>query len=77
MCKTKKPVTWIGKIDKCQINGCNYNGVMFDACVGYRNWGNICQDCFDTYGCGLGIGKGQKYLLQPDGKWLLVAGGEE
>lgn len=27
-------------------------------------WANMCEDCFQTYGVGLGTGRGQKLILR-------------
>lgn len=50
--------------------------VMYDASIPtYRGqWGNICHACFVEHGCSLGTGKGQRYELQPDNKWLKTGG---
>jgi hypothetical protein len=28
-------------------------------------WANMCKDCFEIYGVGLGLGMGQELLLEP------------
>jgi len=38
-------------------------------------WGMLCKECFNILGVGLGIGKGQRYERQEDGKYLQVEGG--
>lgn len=36
----------------------------------HSSWGNVCETCFNVCTDGkLGIGIGQKYELQPDGKF--------
>lgn len=72
MCESKK-VTWVGPITSCQLCHGDYGSVMYDASV-FGRWGNICHDCFKDCGGRLGVGLGQKYHLQGDGSWLLVAG---
>ena len=66
---------WTGTVPPaCQITGIPFNGVMYDARIPGRGWGNICQEAFDTFHCRLGVGFGQKYELQDDGRWLCTAG---
>lgn len=37
-------------------------------------WGIMCADCFQSHGEGIVWGKGQLYLKQGNGGWLMVAG---
>lgn len=37
-------------------------------------WAHMCLHCHDSRGFGLGVGKGQKYRKQEDGRWLKVEG---
>jgi len=37
-------------------------------------WGNLCADCFESKGAGIGWGRGQLYARQPNGTWRLVGG---
>ena len=65
MAKTK----WLGKADTCDI--CKVQLKQLQArirqwfvdgrVVGGSAWALMCPTCFDTYGVGLGTGKGQKY----------------
>lgn len=71
-----KPVYWAGPIpDCCQISGRAFGGVMYDAKIGSSAWACIDQVAFVNLRCNLGVGFGQKYELQTDGKWLQTAGG--
>ena len=77
MCGSSNKVVWVGKIDSCQLcRGSFVDDVMYDARIGHV-WGNICQVCFTSNGCQLGVGNGQKFKLQDDGSWLMVEGGED
>jgi hypothetical protein len=70
-----KPIYWTGPLDKaCQLTGKPFRGVMYDAKLPGYGWGNYCEAAFLKYGGQLGMGLGQKYQLQSDGKWLKVAG---
>lgn len=66
---------WSGTIFSCQLCKNPLEGVMYDALVprGAR-WGNLCQECFTTHGCSVGLGRGQKYLLDAEGRWYKVEG---
>jgi hypothetical protein len=37
-------------------------------------WANMCLKCARMYGVGVGMGRGQQYERQHDGRWLKVAG---
>jgi hypothetical protein len=37
-------------------------------------WGHMCPSCHARMGCGIGVGRGQQYEKQPDGKWLKTGG---
>jgi hypothetical protein len=67
---------WSGPLDSCDLCKKDFFGVMYDASVpawGGR-WGNICNNCYIKEGCSLGIGRGQKYEQQTDGRWLKTGG---
>ena len=70
----EEPVYWLSPLeDGCQITNTPYNGVMYDAKTPY-GWANVCHDAFVTLGCRLGLGLGQKYEQQADGRWLKTGG---
>lgn len=69
------PTYWTGDVPKgCQMTGRKFDGVMYDARLPGGSWGLICQATFDDYNLSLGVGRGQKFELQPNGKWLCTAG---
>ena len=50
-------------------------GVMYDAKTTHGPWANMTEKSYQQHGTGrLGLGFGQKYAYQKDGKWLKVAG---
>ena len=52
-----------------------YKKVMYDAKTTDSCWANMNEESFKKHGYGvLGLGKGQKYEMQDDGRWLKVAG---
>lgn len=36
----------------------------YDGKTAHGPWANMCEECFNQYGTGLGTGKGQKLLLK-------------
>lgn len=68
------PSYWTGFVGKDDISGKPFNGVMYDAKIPGEGWANINQETFDAYGCKLGVGFGQRFELQDDGRWLCTAG---
>ena len=67
---------WMGDLnDECQICHLSFGDTMYDAAIGPGGpWGNICRACFVEQGCSLGMGRGQEYVRQRDGRWAKVAG---
>ena len=37
-------------------------------------WGCFCDHCFASHGLRHGVGLGQRYTQQPNGRWLKTAG---
>lgn len=75
--RIEEPVYWLSKVPEgCQLTGEPFDGVMYDAKIKALNgqWGLVCQSTFDLFDCRLGLGYGQKYELQEDGRWLKTAG---
>lgn len=75
---------WFGsEIKKCNLcerkfGEDNLAGIVFvDGRTVFGPWAIMCLSCHDSYGVGLGIGRGQAYALQRDGedegKWLKIA----
>jgi hypothetical protein len=46
---------------KCDICEKSITKVVVDGKMKFGPWAYMCLDCFEKYGVGLGIGKGQKY----------------
>ena len=72
----KEPKYWIGTPPKkCDLCGSPIKKVFIDGAVRHTGiWGFMCNSCFCLDGYGLGLGRGQKYTKQPDGKWLKTGG---
>jgi ribosomal protein L37AE/L43A len=47
----------VGKGHECQF--CEKEA-KYDARTKMGSWAFLCQSCFDKYGVGIGLGKGQK-----------------
>jgi hypothetical protein len=65
-------------VENCQFCCCppNRRGVFVDGWLrGHLTTGNMCANCFDSRGEGIGWGQGQLYARQPDSRWRRVAGG--
>lgn len=52
----------VDHIPKC--NFCDKPGI-YDCKIPLGSWADLCQDHFTQYGCGLGLGRGQKRILRP------------
>jgi hypothetical protein len=70
---------WLGDVGGWDDFGnpydCKTGGVMYDAATKEGPWANMSEQSFKEFGCGkLGTGFGQKYELQPDGRYMKVAG---
>jgi hypothetical protein len=76
----KQPVYWISPLGGFDDFGAPYGtspgAVMYDGKTEYGPWANMTQESWDAHGPGrTGLGLGQKYVLQEDGRWLQVEGG--
>ena len=72
----KNPVglEWAGDISNCNLCGQEINDAFVDGKTIYGPWGIMCMPCHIVKGCGLGIGKGQKYMKnRKTGKFVQVA----
>lgn len=61
-------MSYINAPKVCDICNSDFTGVMYDGRTIQGPWANMCQGCFTKYGVGLGVGRGQKYVLV-NGKW--------
>ena len=65
---------WMGEVPKQD----DFNNPIKDTFVDGKTkmgpWAIMGDYSFKKWGVGLGMGKGQKYQKQPDGKWLKIEG---
>lgn len=57
--------------DNCKLP---FKKFMYDAKTVYGPWANLCNDCFNVIGLGIGTGLGQQYIKNEDGDWIKNAG---
>jgi len=72
----EKKVFWAGAISHCDVCRNPFEKVFYDAATRSGAWACMCPSCQEN-GPGrnqIGQGKGQKYELQEDGRWLKTAG---
>ncbi len=71
----QKEIYWMGELGDRDNFESLYNGTMYDGKTKMGPWANMSEWSWNKYGVGkLGIGSGQKYKKQPDGRWLKVEG---
>jgi hypothetical protein len=58
----------------CQLCQYEFRTHFIDAKTIHGPWGFLCEECHENYGHGFGLGKGQRYHKQEDGRWLKVTG---
>jgi hypothetical protein len=71
-----EPVYWVGNVPaKCEICQQPIGLTIVDARTKPQNrWGIIDLKCHRIYGFGVGVGNGQVYRKQEDGRWLKTEG---
>lgn len=62
--------SWVG-LPPSHCNMCDrvFTAEFIDGKTAMGPWANMCGACHYKFGMGLGIGKGQRYEKQPDGRW--------
>jgi len=71
-----KQVYWLSPLGGFDDFGRPYKKVMYDAKTTQSCWANMTEESWQEHGAykDVGLGRGQKYELQSNGKWLKVAG---
>lgn len=60
--------TWAGET-VCDICGEEIVDTLYDARIREGCWATLCESCWKVHGIGLGIGKGQKYVVNSQGEF--------
>ena len=59
----------------CNACSATFGNVIYDARIPrVGSWGHLCPSCFESFGCSLGTGKGQKYELSETGHYTKTKG---
>lgn len=73
--KAPPPVYWMGETDKCQVCQKPLRTKLVDGRLkASGQWAVLDLGCHRVHGSGVGVGKGQVYAKQENGRWLKVEG---
>lgn len=71
----KEPVYWLSGVSGWDDFDDPYKDVMIDGKTKLGPWACMTEKSWGVHGVGkLGLGYGQKYKLQEDGRWMKVEG---
>jgi hypothetical protein len=65
---------WIGTIGEKDDFNCPILNEFVDGKTRHGPWAIMAPASYKIYGMGLGLGRGQRYKKQENGKWLKVEG---
>jgi hypothetical protein len=69
------PIYWHGESpDRCIVCRQPFRNSFIDGATRAGRWGLLDLACHRVHGLGLGVGKGQLFRRQPDGRWLKTEG---
>lgn len=73
---SEEPVYWLSPLPEEDDFGVPYENEMFDAPTSNGLWANMTRESWERHRktARLGLGYGQRYEKQPDGRWLKVEG---
>jgi len=70
-----KPRYWAGSgPTNCDVCKRALRTVFTDGRIYSGHWAFTCDPCASTHGVTLGLGRGQRYEKQEDGRWMKVGG---
>lgn len=72
--KETKPVYWAGDPKVCELTHTPLGNEFIDGRTVFGPWAIMSPEAHHDFGVGLGMGRGQRYQKQADGKWLKVEG---
>ena len=55
---------WFGEVKDCELCHKPFGEYFIDGKTVMGPWGLMCETCHFLFGCGLGQGRGQKYLVK-------------
>jgi cytochrome c553 len=68
-------VYWTGPAPtQCDLCTTPITDTFIDGKTIMGPWANMCSTCHEDKGVGLGLGRGQLYGKQADGRWLKTKG---
>lgn len=65
---------WVGKVPTKDDFGAHIGKAFIDGRTRMGVWGIMNPNNHQQFGVGLGAGRGQRYELQGNGRWLKVEG---
>lgn len=74
MTRAPREVYWTGPVGTADDFGIKITDTIIDGKTTMGPWALMTPETHARMGCGLGTGRGQKYVKQADGKWLKVEG---
>lgn len=69
-----KLVYWISPVNEADDFGNVIEDTFYDGATSMGPWAIMAPKSFRRYGRGVGLGIGQRYNKQSDGRWLKVEG---
>ena len=69
-----RQITYAHTPKECDICHTPIVDTFVDGKTVYGPWANMCIPCHIDVGCGLGTGRGQRYVKDNEGKFVKVEG---
>lgn len=68
------PRYWMSDVPTaCDCCGIGIHSIFVDGAT-RKGWANLHPTCHERIGVGLGVGKGQRYEKQDNGRWMKTGG---